>query len=117
MLPCRTECRCAVLCAAGQGCIGGLPVVIKQFMQERRGAVAAYERELAAYKRLDGTGLPGTVTPHLLRYGMFEHTGALFLALSDEGTDLATTLQGQPAGAISDQQRQQMTAAIRALHR
>ena len=92
----------------------GAPVVIKQFMQERQGAVSAFERELAAYTRAAAAAVP--TVPRLLRTGMFAHTGALFLALSDEGMALAASLQGAPGG-INDTQRAQMKAAMNALHR
>ncbi|PNH10899.1 hypothetical protein TSOC_002296 [Tetrabaena socialis] len=73
-----------------EGDIDGVAVVVKLFEQRRRGAVDAFARELAVYSHLrnSGSGLQGVAVPRLLRFGMFAHTGALFLAVTDEGDDL-----------------------------
>lgn len=94
--------------------MGGRPVVLKQFAQERRGALDAYVRELAVYAHLAATSLPGTVTPRLLLHGMIAVTANLFLALEDEGDDLgALAAHGH---AITAEMRAQMKDALRALH-
>ncbi|PNH06581.1 hypothetical protein TSOC_007016, partial [Tetrabaena socialis] len=79
-----------------EGDIDGVAVVVKLFEQRRRGAVDAFARELAVYSHLrnSGSGLQGVVVPRLLRFGMFALTGALFLAMTDEGDDLETGAGG-----------------------
>ncbi|EFJ43412.1 hypothetical protein VOLCADRAFT_106848 [Volvox carteri f. nagariensis] len=125
-----------------EGTIGGVAAVIKLFEQKRRGAVEAFTRELAVYLCLgssissnSSSNLQGApLVPRLLRYGMFAHTGALFLALTDEGDDLeagasrSTTVAGDAAASgssgrslrdagISPKLRTAMLRALRVLHR
>lgn len=89
-------------------------MAIKQFMLEREGDVDAYVRELAAYTRIAATRLPGSVTPRLLRTGMFARTGALFLALSYEGDSLAACMGRR--GGLTEELRAEVKDAGRALH-
>ncbi|EFJ43379.1 hypothetical protein VOLCADRAFT_96484 [Volvox carteri f. nagariensis] len=98
-----------------EGTIGGVAAVIKLFEQKRQGAMEAFTRELAVYLRLgssissnSSSNLQGALlVPRLLRYGMFAHSGALFLALTYEGDDLeagagrSTTVVGDAAASGS----------------
>ena len=115
--------------AAAQGDIKGTAVVVKLFEQRRHGAVDAFARELAVYLRLassSGNDVLGAKVPRLLRHGMFAHTGALFLALTDEGEDLEAGAGGVGGGAgsidgrgavITPELRASMVQALQALHR
>ena len=114
---------------AAQGDIKGTAVVVKLFEQRRHGAMDAFARELAVYLRLassSGNDVLGAKVPRLLRHGMFAHTGALFLALTDEGEDLEAGAGGVGGGAgsidgrgavITPELRASMVQALQALHR
>ena len=120
---------------AAQGDIKGTAVVVKLFEQRRHGAVDAFARELAVYLRLassSGNDVLGAKVPRLLRHGMFAHTGALFLALTDEGEDLEAGSGGAGGGGgtggvggsidgrgavITPELRASMVQALQALHR
>ena len=95
-------------------------MVVKLYNRHRYGYAEAFARELAAYSRL--VDLQGKALPRLLLHGVFEYTGAFFLALSDEGDDLEAVVASDPAGAapdpagLSESQRSGMLTALRLMH-
>jgi hypothetical protein len=102
--------KCLYVCVLPQGKRDGQDVVVKLFETKRRGAVKAFCQELQAYQKL--RVLQGEQLPCLLEHGMFAHTGALFLALTDEGDNLADC-----EGSLSEEECGQMVDAVNALHR
>jgi hypothetical protein len=93
-----------------QGELDGEQVVVKLFETKQRGAVQAFCQELQAYHKLHD--LQGPSLPRLLLYGMFAHTGALFLVLTDEGDNLESC-----EDPFTQEMYDQMVDAITALHR
>lgn len=101
----------AALCGWGkQGAVGGVPAAIKVFDPRFRGAAEAMHHEWRVYEHLGSKGAQGACAPRLLLAGELYHTGALFLALSDEGRPLLDQ------GVLGAAEREELRKAVRGLH-
>lgn len=90
--------------------VGGAPAVVKLFDPRFQGAAESMHHEWRVYEHLGSRGVQGVCTPRLLKVGELVHTGASFLALSDEGAPLPTQ------GALGAADREAARAAVRSLH-
>lgn len=93
-----------------QGSVGGAPAVVKVFDPRFPGSEEAMQHEWRVYEHLGRQGAQGVCTPRLLKAGEFYHTGALFLALSEEGCPLSEE------GTMGVEDREAACAAVCALH-
>jgi len=93
-----------------QGAVGGVPAAIKVFDPRFRGAAEAMHHEWRVYEHLGSKGAQGACAPRLLLAGELYHTGALFLALSDEGRPLLDQ------GVLGAAEREELRKAVRGLH-
>ena len=90
-----------------QGNFGGEEAIVKMYEPRFPEAKQHFDREHLVYMHLQGK--QGTLLPRLLKCSIFAHTGAMFLALSNEGEHIG-------GGDIAPAVRSAMCACVRALH-
>lgn len=92
-----------------QGTFAGEAVAVKLFNPESSGYNEAFAKEYLIYQQL--RSLQGACVPRLLRFGIFAHINAFFIALSYEGASL------EKCAPITPEQHEEMVRIVDEVHR